>query len=39
MFKEIIFWCEFPNKVNWDRVNKIDFNTEVYLAVKNKKEF
>jgi len=39
MFKEVIFWCEFPNRVNWDRVNKIDFNTEVYLAVKNKKEF
>ncbi len=40
MFKRIIFWSEFPKEVDWKKVCKlIDFNTEIYIAVKDKKEF
>lgn len=40
MFKRIIFWSEFPDKVNWKKALKlIDFKSEIYIAVKNKKEF
>ena len=40
MFKRIILWSEFPKEVNWKKAVKlIDFKTEIYLAVKNKKEF
>lgn len=40
MIKEKIFWCEFPEEVNWVKVNKdIDFKTEIYIASKNKYDF
>ncbi|MDD5331559.1 MAG: hypothetical protein PHE43_01915 [Candidatus Nanoarchaeia archaeon] len=40
MFKEILFWCEFPKKTNWDLINKeIDFKTEIYIASNSKEEF
>ena len=40
MFKRIIFWSEFPEQVNWKKAIKlIDFKSEIYVAVKNKKEF
>lgn len=40
MLKNIIFWSEFPNKVNWKKTLKlIDFKAQIYIAVKNKKEF
>jgi len=40
MFKRIIFWSEFPETVNWEKTLKlIDFKTQIYIAVKNKKEF
>ncbi len=36
----IIFWCEFPEQVNWERVNKeIDFDTEIYVVCKGKREY
>lgn len=42
-FEKIIFWCEFPKKVNWTYVgkllNKFDLNIGVYVASKNRKEF
>ena len=39
-FNKVLFWCEFPKEVNWKRFNKIlNFNIEVYIAAKNKKEF
>jgi len=40
MFKRIIFWSEFPEQVNWKKTLKlIDFKSEIYIAVKSKKEF
>lgn len=40
MFKRIIFWSEFPDRVNWKKVKKlIDFKTEIYVACKTRKEF
>lgn len=40
MFKRIIFWSEFPETVDWKKVAKlIDFKAEIYIAVRNKKEF
>ena len=38
-FNKIIFWCEFPKKIDPKRIALIDFNTEVYIAVKSVKEF
>ena len=36
----IIFWCEFPEKVNWSEVKKlINFNSEIYVACKDKNSF
>ena len=36
----IIFWCEFPERVNWDEVKKlIKFKSEIYVACKDKKGF
>jgi len=36
----IRFWCEFPEKVNWDKFKSfVNFKTEVYVAVENRKEF
>lgn len=40
MIKETIFWCEFPEEVNWVKVNKeINFKTEIYIASKNRYDF
>lgn len=40
MFKRVIFWSEFPEQVNWEKVkNLIDFKTEIYVACKTRKEF
>lgn len=40
MFKSIIFWSEFPKTVDWQKVkNLIDFKTEIYVAVRTKKEY
>lgn len=40
MFKRIILWSEFPERVDWKKAQElIDFKTEMYIAVKNKKEF
>ena len=37
---KIIFWCEFPEGVDWDEVKKlIKFKSEFYVACKSKKEF
>ncbi|MBI2673448.1 hypothetical protein HYX19_04250, partial [Candidatus Woesearchaeota archaeon] len=41
--KRIIFWSEFPEKVNWNKIAKYLGITkekiEVYIAVRSKKEF
>ncbi|MBI4447697.1 hypothetical protein HY643_01840 [Candidatus Woesearchaeota archaeon] len=43
MFEEIVFWCEFPQKMNWQELdailNNIEWGIVVYAAVKNVKEF
>ncbi len=38
-FNQIIFWCEFPNKVNSKTIKLIDFDTEVYITAKTVKEY
>ncbi len=38
-FHSIIFWCEFPQKIQQNRMELIDFSTEVYVAAKNKKKY
>lgn len=42
-FKEVDFWCEFPNKLNWTLTKKIlkkyKINPRIFIAVKTKKEF
>ncbi len=36
----IIFWSEFPEQVDWNKVNnEIDFDTEIYVACKDRKEY
>ena len=38
--KRFIFWCEFPQEVNWKQVNRlIDFPTEIYITAHTKQEF
>ncbi|MAG47379.1 hypothetical protein CL617_02140 [archaeon] len=43
MLKKVIFWCEFPNKVDWTFLNKtisrLKFNIEIYVASKTLKDF
>jgi len=37
---EAIFWCEFPEKVDWKQAKKlIKFKTEIYVAVKTRREY
>ena len=40
---KISFWCEYPKKVDWKKVTNflrsINLKTEVFIAVKSKKEF
>ncbi len=42
-FKRIIFWSEFPKKVNWNKIKEELENDkkriEVYIAARSKKEF
>ena len=36
----IIFWSEFPEQVDWDKVNReINFDTEIYVACKDRQEY
>jgi hypothetical protein len=37
--KEIKIWCEFPEEINWKKISLIKFDTEIYVAVRNKKEY
>lgn len=40
MFKRVMLWSEFPEKVDWKKLQKLlGFKCYVYLAVRNKKEF
>jgi hypothetical protein len=43
MFKNILFWCEFPEKTEWDKLNflllKYNLKIRTYVAVKNIKEY
>lgn len=37
---KVIFWCEFPEKVNWKEARKlINFKTSIYVAAKSRKEY
>ncbi len=37
---KIIFWSEFPEKVDWKKFNSLlKFNVDVYIACKSRKEF
>jgi len=36
---EIKIWCEFPEEINWDELKLIKFDTDIYVAAKNKKEY
>lgn len=38
-FQQILFWCEFPQKIVRERVKLIDFATEVYVAARDLKEY
>ena len=39
-FNKVIFWCEFPNEVDWEIFNKIfKIKSDIYIASKTKKEF
>ncbi len=42
-FEKIIFWVEFPEELNWVKVekllSKVDLNICIYLAVKSRKQF
>ncbi len=39
-FNKITFWCEFPEEVDWKKVNElIDFQTSVYIASNSRREF
>jgi len=39
MIKDIIFWCEFPNKLDFKKLEDISFPCSIYFASKNKNEF
>jgi len=43
MLKKIIFWCEFPEQVDWVYLNrlltKLKLHVEIYIAAGSKKEF
>ncbi len=41
MFKDILFWCEFPEEVDWKRLNVLlkDRSCGVYIASSSRKEF
>ncbi|MBU4242002.1 MAG: hypothetical protein KKF52_02100, partial [Nanoarchaeota archaeon] len=41
--ERIIFWCEFPNKINWKKLNELlkknNLKVNTYISCKNKKDF
>ena len=41
--QRIIFWCEFPEKVDWNRaeslLNFAGLQIEVYVAVSSKEKY
>lgn len=41
MFKKVIFWCEFPETMNWKKAEKLvkGIPLEVYVAVRTVKEY
>lgn len=41
MFKKIVFWCEFPETMDWKKAEKLvkGIPLEVYIAVKSLKEY
>ena len=41
MFKKVVFWCEFPETINWKKAEKLvkGIPLEVYVAVKTLKEY
>jgi len=43
MIEKVIFWSEFPEKVDWKKVKEllesIDLKIDVYVACRSKKEF
>jgi len=42
-FENVIFWCEFPEKVDWNKINNLFRKHSVvartYVAVRDRKEF
>ncbi len=38
MFSSITFWCEFPEKVDWKKL-EIPFKNKIYLTASSRKEF
>ncbi len=42
-FKEVDFWCEFPNKINWNLTKKTlkryKIKPKIFIIVKTKKQF
>lgn len=41
MFKKVVFWCEFPEKVDWKFAERLlrGMPTEVYVAVRDVQEY
>lgn len=43
MFKKIVLWCEFPEKVDWKKADgmlkKLDLKVDAYVASSSKEEF
>lgn len=41
MFNDIIFWCEFPEEINWVRLNALLKNRScrIFFASRSRKEF
>jgi len=41
MFKNVVFWCEFPETIDWKKAEKVvkGMSLEVYVAVKSLKEY
>jgi len=40
---KIIFWCEFPEKADWNRIEKslseLNYYTDIYICAKSREEF
>ncbi len=43
MFKKVVFWCEFPETVDWKRLEsilaKLDMDIAIYVPAKNLQQF